>query len=81
MDANGLKFWMLADKAHWSAESDAVQFDASTRTLRLARHRAVTSFPADEPSAEVALVRVPQSIDPFGTRAFWSESRRRLMSG
>src|SRR4051794_7875200 len=74
MDANGLKFWMLADQADWSLESDAVEFETASRTVHLARHQEVTVFPADELVAEARLDVVPQSLDQFGTRAFWSTS-------
>lgn len=72
MDANGLQFCMLADEGHWSPAGDAVQYDRGSRALRLARHRDLPDWPADIPAAEAALLTVPQVIDRFDTRAFWS---------
>ena len=41
MDANGLKFWLLANEAHWYLPGDppALEYDAQRRSLRLARQR------------------------------------------
>ena len=72
MDANGTKFWMLADERHWNLVGDAVQYDSKSRTLRLARHRDIPSWPAAEDDAKARLDIAPQSVDRFGTRAFWS---------
>src|SRR5689334_2177119 len=79
MDANGLRFWMLADQVHWNLESDAVRFDARSRTLQLSRHRDAPDWPVDEPAANVALAIPPQSIDRFGTRAYWSNASGAVM--
>jgi phage tail-like protein len=80
MDINGLKFWILADEAHWKPETDAIQFEPATRTLRLVRHRKEIVYPADEAEATARLNFVPQSLDPFGTRAFWSASLNGVMA-
>ncbi len=75
MDANGLRFWMLADARHWDWEAAAVRYDPERRGLRLRSRRAVPfSLPGgvDPQAAALALLeRVPQAIDPFGTRARW----------
>jgi phage tail-like protein len=72
MDANGLKFWMLAAQADWSLDSDAVQFEKTNRALRLARQGSAADFPANEAEAVKRLDLVPGTIDRFGTSAFWS---------
>ena len=72
MDANGLRAWMIGDERQWRLESDAVQYERTSRTLRLARHRETIAYPVDEAGAAALLGRVPESIDVYGTRAFWS---------
>jgi len=80
MDANGTKFWMLADERHWNLVGDAVQYDSKSRTLRLARHRDIPSWPAAEDDAKARLDIAPQSVDRFGTRAFWSAADNAVMA-
>ena len=80
MDSNGLRFWMLADKADWRMESDAIRFDTTCRTLQLSRHRDVPDWPADKTAADAALAIAPQSIDRFGTRAYWSAASAAVMA-
>jgi phage tail-like protein len=77
MDANGLRFWMLADARHWRiSESSNVEYDHEGQTLRLASER--TSSPAsdgvaDESRAKSLVEVPPQTIDAFGMRAFWDD--------
>lgn len=80
MDANGLKFCMLARAGDWAPAGDSVQYDSASHTLRLARHRAMPDWPPDTASAEKALATVPQSIDRYGTRAFWSAGDGALLA-
>jgi phage tail-like protein len=80
MDANGLKFWMLADQAHWHLVDDALQYDSASRSLRLARHRDIPDYPANAAEALKNLAIVPQSVDPFGTRAFWMPGQSAVMA-
>src|SRR5215212_6063454 len=82
MDANGLRFWMMADEGHWRPRAGA-DYDPRTRRLRLRSGR-TRRLPdaANEPGAEVeargALRRVPQAHDHFGGRAFWDAARRAI---
>jgi phage tail-like protein len=85
MDANGLRFWLLADERDWhraapEGEPPPVSYDAERRTLRLAsRHVGgpfdETGLPAlfaeDEAGAAARLDLMPQSRDAYGTRAYW----------
>ena len=73
MDANGLRFWMLSDRHHWLLGSGA-DYDEARQRLRLLSRR---QLPVDvngsgaENEARVALDKVPQAMDRYGTRAFW----------
>lgn len=80
MDANGLRFWMLADAEDWHTGAGLhTQYDAGRRRLRLSSERAAsarTEF-ADEAARQEAETRArsllevtPQARDEFGTRAF-----------
>lgn len=81
MDANGLRFWMLSESAHWTLLPGAggapggAAYDGEGRVLRLASRRPVTSDPGPGAAAEAeALARlalVAQAEDAFGTRAWW----------
>src|SRR6185369_14106775 len=77
----GLNFWMLADEGHWQPDGNTTDYDVVTRTLCLARLRTGTDWPAAEADALARLERVPQTIDPFGTRAFWSAVDAQVMAG
>lgn len=73
MDANGQRFWLLADAAHFPARAHVV-WDASCRALRLASERLLV--PALTPSqafarAQSALEGVPRAVDGFECVASW----------
>lgn len=76
MDANGLRFWMLADAGHWPARAHAV-WDAGCRTLQLASERSLPA-PADPSAAfaaaNSALERIPRAVDQFDAVAYWDEA-------
>jgi phage tail-like protein len=80
MNANGLKFWLLADQQHWTGYSD-LQYEPAQRVLRLASQRPVPDWPAHEDIALSLLARVPGSVDPFGMRSFLSSSGTVMSSG
>jgi len=75
MDANGLRFWMLAEAGHWPRRAH-VEWDAECRTLQLASER---SLPAPaHPSAAFAaansaLERIPRAVDQFDAVAYWDD--------
>ena len=70
MDANGLRFWMLADAGHWPTRAHAV-WDSECRTLQLASERSLPA-PADPSAAfaaaNSALERIPRAVDQFDAR-------------
>jgi phage tail-like protein len=73
MDANGLRFWLLGEAAHFPAVEHAV-WDSGCRRLRLASER--TLVPALSPAdafaaAQAALERVPRAIDALDCVARW----------
>lgn len=84
MDANGLRFWLIADDHHWSLDSD-VQYDDGRRSLRLASERA---FPllaeAEAPSVEIEasgrIEQVPRAMDRYGTSAYWDAGEKKVMA-
>ena len=85
MDANGLRFWMLAENADWhrwhdSSAPPTTEYDVRRRTLRLANQRAAAKRPDDLSAATSRLARVPAAMDAFGTRAFWSTSAGKIMA-
>lgn len=69
-DANGQRFWMLADSAHWDGRS-GVQWNASRRSLSLSSRRQLPP-PAEAPGDPTALLAaIPAALDSFGTWARW----------
>ena len=72
MDANGLRFWLLADAAHWPSRSHTA-WHADCRTLRLASERRIPA-PVDNAAfaaANVALEAVPRALDTHDAVARW----------
>lgn len=73
MDANGARFWMLADARHFVARRHAV-WDKACRVLRLASERTLTPAlpPADAfAAAQAALEQVPRAVDALESVARW----------
>lgn len=81
MDANGSRFWQLAEAAAWPAR-EHMAWDATCRSLSLASERTLAE-PADAPAAfsqaVSALERCPRSIDAHGAVAYWSEEAGAIM--
>ena len=72
MDANGLRFWLLADSSHWRRR-EHVSWDAACRTLRLASERHLEA-PVDSArfaAANSALEGIPRAVDTQGAVARW----------
>jgi len=82
LDANGLRFWMLADEPHWHRWGDPapVEYDTERRRLRLAGRRDVPSWPADLEEALRRLDQVPATRDAFGTLAEWDPAEGCVMA-
>lgn len=76
MDANGQRFWMLADERHWRT-GRATDYDPARRRLRLRSTRGRLLPPAvndavAEAEARIALDVVPCARDAFGAFAYWN---------
>ena len=82
MDANGLKFWLLADEPHWHlpGEPPALEYDGLRRSLRLARQRRDLNLTEDPAEAESRLETVPQARDEHGNRAWWDSEWHRVLA-
>ncbi len=84
MDANGLRFWMLADNTQWDLiGSPPAAYDSDRRSLRLRSERLLS--PPNEPEsadvpANVRLDRVPEARDRFGTYAYWDPTVGAIMA-
>lgn len=81
MDANGQRFWLLADAAHWQLTD--LRYDAERRSVRLASTHApedaeVRNARADEDAARARLSRVAMTCDGLGTRAWWNAATREV---
>ncbi|HEU4557920.1 MAG TPA: phage tail protein [Longimicrobium sp.] len=74
MDANGQRFWLVADAPDWEA-FDGVQWDAARRSLRLASRRVPPRWASRRTEALARLNEVRQAHDLFGTRARWNGTR------
>src|SRR4051812_29703750 len=76
MDANGQRFWMLAEAGHWPARAHAV-WDTECRTLQLASERSLpapASASAAFAAANSALELIPRAVDQFDAVAYWDEA-------
>jgi len=82
MDANGLKFWLLADERHWLLPGDppALEYDAQRRALRLARQRRELNLNEDQSKAETRLQTVPQGRDVHSNRAWYDPVSHSIFS-
>lgn len=81
MDANGQRFWMLADRPHWRV--NGALYDGERRSLRLAStHRfdeaRMRNARADQAAARARLLRTAMTRDQFETRAWWQDATREV---
>jgi len=80
MDANGQRFWLLADDRHWPGRTH-VDYRAGCRALRLASERTLSVAPADAAAiAATALERLPRSVDRHGAIARWDEAAMAILA-
>lgn len=81
MDANGLRFWMLASEGDWDLTdpSAGLEFDRERRHLRLASLRE-PSWTEDRDAAPGRLQRIPGSVDAAGSVAYWSAESGRVLA-
>lgn len=91
MNANKLRFWMLAEQRQWrchtlpGSSSQSTLFDLERMSLRLADHRPPSPLKTPLPAvarnlAEAHLEFIPQAIDQFGTWAFWDDDTNSIMA-
>lgn len=78
MDANGLKFWMLADERDWR-EGAGVYYSRVRRVLRLASERVLPALDGSRAPANSLLEAIPSTLDAFGTRAYYDAAEKALM--
>lgn len=82
MDANGQRFWLLADDADWRARAH-LRWDASCRALCLASERELAP-PADAAAASAiaasALEAIPRCLDELGGLAYWSPEAQAIVA-
>lgn len=80
MDANGQRFFLLADAADYGA-LEGVAHDAAKRRLRLASaRRGPAPRGISEAEAEALLVKVPGALDAFGAWARWDATEGRVLA-
>ncbi len=81
MDANGLRFHLLADAAHWRLEGapPGLVYDRERRTLRLARQRRELRLREDPAEAGRRLQSLPLIRDGQGNLAWYERDWRRIL--
>lgn len=87
MDANGLRFWLLADSRDWqiAGEPPSLHYDINRRSLRLASQRLLPPLnpneaPEDRAEAEARLAYSRRARDAYGAWAYWDRARNLVMA-
>ncbi len=81
MDANGQRFWLLADDRHWPGRTHVDYRGAGCRALRLASARTLSAAPDDAAAiAAAALERLPRAADRHGAIARWDEAAMAIVA-
>ncbi|SMF27722.1 phage tail protein domain-containing protein [Alteromonadaceae bacterium Bs31] len=82
MDANGQKFWMLAEENHfdYSGEAAQVSYDRNKRCLKLARQRNQMSFVGEQAAAQAFIEQIPSCMDGYDNLAWWDAEQNRVMA-
>lgn len=85
MDANGLRFWLLANEDDWSLPPAGLSFDRERRSLRLSSSRQLPEAdPVTDGLREAIAIRsrevTPIAIDAQGTRARYDPATGRILS-
>jgi phage tail-like protein len=77
VDANGLRFWLLADEQDWVREGDPPpEYDPERRSLRLGSFRTLGFSEAGATVAAQRLARLPLTVDSFDGYAFYDAGGR-----
>ena len=80
MDANGQRFWLLADHQHWPGRSH-VDYRSGCRALRLASERTLGAAVAGAAAiATAALERLPRAVDRHGASARWDDTAMAIVA-
>ena len=80
MDANGVKFWMLADGNQFDLSGSDVVWDVSHRVLRLRSERRLPDLPTDRETARILANQAPVTLDAFGTFAALNPARTEVLA-
>lgn len=80
MDANGQKFWLLAEEAQFHVDGSQARWDATRRVLRLRSSRLLPALPTDRAVARTLAGQVHTTLDEFGTWATISSDRTEVQA-
>lgn len=82
MDANGLKFSLLADEHHWHfpGSPPALDYDSERRSLRLARQQREQRLTEIQSEATARLEITPQARDSYGSRAWFDSVENKIFA-
>ncbi len=82
MNANNLRFWLLANANHWRSKQH-VTYDSDCQVLHLASERTLPE-PTDPTTAlsiaTSALERIPRTSDPQGAVAHWNATASAIVA-
>lgn len=83
MDPNGLRFWQIADAAGFAGQGDSqhLQWQDETRTLRLDREQPTPTVAEDEVFAIAMRQKASPVRDPGGSYAWWDGVAGALQAG
>lgn len=85
MNANGLRFWLLADQQDWrlTGTPPLLTYHQQRRSLRLASPLPpldAAALPNDRAEASARLAHVPVARDSYGTEAYWDAASGDVMA-
>jgi len=80
MDANGVKFWLLADGRQFDLSGSGVVWDPRHRVLRLRSERLLPDLPTDKETARILANQAPVTLDAFGTFAALNPERTEVLA-
>jgi phage tail-like protein len=80
MDANGVRFWMLADGKQFDLSGSEAVWDDRHRVLRLLSQRQPPALPTDREAAGILANQAPVTLDAFGTFAALNTERTEVLA-